>query len=152
MLDLLIGEVDHGQLWGDDARTVEQQPIEMILLKQLASYLAEAIFLVDTEGTLLYYNEPAEALLGHRYEETGELPLEDWVALIAPTDSLGRPLAPEEMPLGMAARKRVPQQGRVWIKGRDGVSRQVATTAIPLDGQGGVPLGAMSIFWEVTRR
>lgn len=152
MLQLIDREIDHGHWWGDDARTVEQQPIELILLKQLASYLAQAIFLVDTEGTLLYYNEPAEALLGHRYEETGELPLDEWVALFAPTDSLGNPLPPNEMPLGMAARKRVPQQGRVWIKGRDGVSRQIATTAIPLDGQGGVPLGAMSIFWEVTRR
>jgi PAS domain-containing protein len=148
----MVREIDHGHQWRDDARTVEQQPIELILLKQLASYLAQAIFLVDTEGTLVYYNEPAEDLLGHRYEETGELPLDEWVALVAPMDSLGRPLPPEEMPLGTAARKRVPQQGRVWIKGRDGVSRQIATTAIPLDGQGGVPLGAMSIFWEVTRR
>lgn len=130
----------------------QQQPIELILLKQLASYLAQAIFLVDTDGTLLYYNEPAEALLGQRYEETGELALDQWVALFAPTDSLGRQVTAEEMPLGMAVRKRTPQQGRVWIKGRDGVSRQIAATAIPLDGQGGVPLGAMSIFWEVGRR
>jgi PAS domain-containing protein len=147
----LICRIDLRPLSEDDASSVAQQPIELILLKQLASYLDQAIFLVDTEGTLLYYNEPAEILLGHRYEETGELLLDEWVALFAPTDSLGRPLAPEDMPLGVAVRKRQSQQGRVWIKGRDGVSRQIATTAIPLDGQGGVPLGAMSIFWEVTR-
>ena len=29
------------------------------------------IFLVDTEGNLLYYNEPAEAILGRRFSETG---------------------------------------------------------------------------------
>jgi len=38
--------------------------IELILMKQVASYLATPIFLVDRAGTLLYYNEPAEALLG----------------------------------------------------------------------------------------
>ena len=32
------------------------------------------IFLVDPEGTLVYYNEPAERLLGYRYDETGEMP------------------------------------------------------------------------------
>jgi len=55
-----------------------QQAIEVILMRQLASYLAMPIFLVDPSGDLLFYNEPAEALLGHRYEETGEMPLVQW--------------------------------------------------------------------------
>ena len=38
-----------------------QQPIELILLKQVASQLALPIFLVNPGGDLLYYNEPAEA-------------------------------------------------------------------------------------------
>ena len=42
-----------------------QHEIELILMRELASYLAMAIFVVDPEGELLYYNEPAERLLGH---------------------------------------------------------------------------------------
>jgi hypothetical protein len=44
-----------------------QHPIEVILMRQLASYLAMPILLVDPAGTLLFYNEPAERLLGRRY-------------------------------------------------------------------------------------
>ena len=51
-----------------------QKAVELILMRQLASYLAVPIFLVDPEGNLLYYNEPAERLLGRRYDETGEMP------------------------------------------------------------------------------
>jgi hypothetical protein len=45
-----------------------QQAIAAILLRQLTSYLARAIFWVDLAGNLLFYDEPAGALLGYRYE------------------------------------------------------------------------------------
>ena len=43
-----------------------QQEIEVILSRQLFSYLMIPIFLVDPEGSLLFYNEPAETILGRR--------------------------------------------------------------------------------------
>ena len=55
-----------------------QKAVELILMRQLASCLAVPVFLVDPEGTLLYYNEPAERLLGRRYDETGEMPASEW--------------------------------------------------------------------------
>ena len=55
-----------------------QKAVELILMRQLASYLAVPIFLVDPDGNLLYYNEPAERLLGRRYDETGEMPVAEW--------------------------------------------------------------------------
>ena len=51
-----------------------QKPIELILMRQLASSLVMPIFLVDTSGTLVYYNEPAEQILGVRFDEIGEMP------------------------------------------------------------------------------
>jgi PAS domain-containing protein len=59
---------------------VAQREIELILTKRLASCLAMPIFLVDTVGTLIYFNESAEAILGRRYEETGDLRMEEWGA------------------------------------------------------------------------
>ena len=38
--------------------------IQIILTRQLAGYLSVPTFLVDPKGTLLFYNEPAEELLG----------------------------------------------------------------------------------------
>ena len=40
-----------------------QKDIELILTRQLASYLATPVFIVDAIGTLVFYNEPAEVIL-----------------------------------------------------------------------------------------
>lgn len=63
---------------------MSQKAIELILMRQLASSLAMPIFLVDPSGNLLFYNEPAEQLLGRRYDETGEMSMKEWCALFAP--------------------------------------------------------------------
>lgn len=131
---------------------MSQQPVELILLKQVAGYLATPMFLVDGEGNLLYYNEPAEEILGHRYEETGQMPLEEWRVMFSPTDSLGRAMPTGELPLARALAQRTPSQGSFFIRGRDGVSRHLSLTAIPLEGPGGNDLGALAIFWTLPRR
>ena len=120
----------------------------MVLLKQVASYLAMPIFVVDAEGSLVYYNEPAEELLGHRYEEAGQLPLEVWGPLWTPTDSRGDPLPPERLPLAIAVRERQPTQETLWIRGLDGVTRRITLTAIPIHGHTAELIGGLAIFWE----
>jgi PAS domain-containing protein len=122
--------------------------VELILMKQVASYLAVPIFLVDPAGTLLYYNEPAESLLGERYDETGEMPLEEWGTVFAPTDRSGAPLAPEELPLAIAVQQGRPAHGQISITGLDGVARHLSVTAFPVVGQSNRNLGAVAIFWE----
>jgi hypothetical protein len=122
--------------------------IELILMKQVASYLAMPIFLVDSAGTLQYYNEPAEALLGMRYEETGEMPLEVWGTIFAPTDRDGAALPPEKLPLATAVLQRRPAHGSISITGLDGARRDLSVTAFPLVGLNDRDLGAVAIFWE----
>ena len=123
-------------------------PIEVVLLRQVAGYLATPLFFVDEDGNLEYYNEPAEALLGRRYEETGQMPLDQWGPLWKPTDADGQPIAPEEIPVTVALRDRKPTQGALSIRGLDGVLRQLTITALPLEGADGSHLGAFAIFWE----
>ena len=122
--------------------------IEIVLLKQVAGYLATPVFLVDEDGTLEYYNEPAEELLGQRYEETGQIPFEAWGKLWTPTHPDGRPLDPEALPVAIAVRDRRPVQGTFSIRGLDGADRQLTVTALPLEGADGAHLGAFAIFWE----
>jgi PAS domain-containing protein len=126
-----------------------QQAIEMILMRQLASYLAMPIFLVDPSGTLLFYNEPAEVLLGHRYEGMGETPMAAWTQMFQPTSEDGSPVPPEALPLVIALQQRRPAHLILRIRGLDGVQRKIEVTAFPLEGQGGRHLGAVAIFWEV---
>ena len=123
-------------------------PIELLLLKQVAGYLATPVFLIDEDGALEYYNEPAEELLGQRYEETGQIPLEVWGKIWAPTDLDGRPLAPDELPVAVAARERRPVLGTVAIRRPDGSDRHLTITALPFESADGQRLGAFAIFWE----
>jgi PAS domain-containing protein len=126
-----------------------QHPIEVILMRQLASYLAMPILLVDPVGTLLFYNEPAEGLLGQRDEETGALPLATWTRLFRLTTEESSPLALEARPLIMALQQHRAVHGAFWIQGRDGVTRKIEATAFPIEGQGRRQVGAVAIFWQM---
>lgn len=127
---------------------MSQKEVEVILTRQLASYLVMPVFIVDPDGNLLYYNEPAEAILGHRFDETGEMPVGEWSKVFEPTDASGVAVPAEELPLVIALRNRTPAHRDFWIRGLDGKRRHLAVTAFPLVGQAGRFLGAVAIFWE----
>ncbi|MBI4640059.1 MAG: PAS domain-containing protein [Candidatus Tectomicrobia bacterium] len=125
------------------------QEIEVILTRQLASSLAMPIFIVDSRGNLIFYNESAEKILGQRFEETGEMPAAEWSTKFTPTDEDGTPLSPEMLPLVIAFTQGRPAHRRLWIYGLDNVRRCIEVTAFPLIGQAERKLGAVAIFWEV---
>jgi PAS domain-containing protein len=122
--------------------------IEIILMRQTASYLAMPVFVVDPKGDLIYFNEPAEELLGLRYEEVGEMPLDEWATMFVPTDEHGDPIPPEGLPLVIALQWHRPAHDSFWIRGFNGVPRHLTVTAFPLIGQEQRGLGAVAIFWE----
>ena len=124
------------------------QPIELILMRELADHLATPIFVVGPTGDLIFYNEPAERLLGTRFDETGGMPFGKWATDFSPTNGRGAPIPPDELPLAIAVQQRIPANGRIWIRGADGKKRRLTITAIPLQGQWGEHLGAAAIFWE----
>lgn len=126
-----------------------QKEVEIILMRQLASYLSMPIFVVDPDGTLLFYNEPAEALLGRQFDEAGEMPMSAWSTIFSPNDETGRPLRPDELPLVSALQNRQPDRRAIWITGLDGVARKIDIIAFPLVGRGHRLLGAAAIFWGV---
>lgn len=118
-------------------------------MRHLASYLAMPIFLVDVEGTLVYYNEPAEAILGRRFDETGAMPIREWSTIFVPTDESDELIRPASLPLAIALAERHPAHQSFWICGLDGVKRHIEVTAFPLVGQSERFLGGVAIFWEV---
>jgi PAS domain-containing protein len=74
------------------------KPIQLILARQLASSLAMPILIVDTDGTLIFYNEPAEVILDQRFDETGEMPADAWSKLFAVADEARNPIEQEDRP------------------------------------------------------
>lgn len=122
----------------------------LILARGLASSIATPMFLVDPDGTLVYFNEPAETILGTTYAEAGELDPQEWGTMFYPEDpGTGAKLSTEDLPLAKALAEQRPAHRSVSITGRDDVRRTIAVTAFPLFARTDEFVGAVSIFWEV---
>jgi PAS domain-containing protein len=127
---------------------VSSKPIELILLRQLALRMPMPVVLVDAEGMLVYFNPATQRMLGYDPADYPEVPMTALQRLGDPRDVDNNPLPLERMPISVALNERRPQQGTLIVHGADGRPHRIVTTSIPLDGQGGALLGAMSIFWE----
>ena len=128
-----------------------QRDLILILARDLTSRLATPCFVVDGEGTLAYFNEAAEPVLGVSYAESGELRAGEWATGWSPTDPQGRPIPLEELPLGIAFREGRPAHRAMHITGGDGVGRDIEVTAFPLQTHPDVTVGAIAVFWERER-
>jgi PAS domain-containing protein len=126
-----------------------QQEVEVILARHLAEHLALPIFIIDPEGNLIFFNEPAEAVLGLRFGDTGLMPASEWSTMFEPVDQAGNRIPPEQLPLVIAMTQSHPAHKAFWIRGLDQKMRQIELTAFPLVGLSGHVSGAVSIFWEV---
>jgi PAS domain-containing protein len=130
---------------------MSQQEIEVILARHLAECLAMPVFIVSPSGDLIFYNEPAEMVLGLSYNETGMMPAEEWSTMFNPVDQDGNPLPPEELPLMIALTQKHPAHKWLGIQGQDGIMRKIEVTAFPLMGQADRFVGAVAFFWESSK-
>ncbi len=122
--------------------------IELILSRQLADCLSVPVFIVNPKGTLLFYNAPAEEILGQRFQDTGEMLVGEWGTTWYPHDEEGNSIPPAELPLVMTVNSKEPAHKTFWIKSTGGKSTKIAVTSIPIIGRSGVFSGAMAIFWN----
>ena len=99
-----------------------QHPVELILVRHLATRLAVPVFVVDAAGDLVFFNEPAERVLGRSFNEILVMPFAEWTTVFVPS-AHGRPLDAEEIPLVVALRQVIPVHSPVDIVGGDGVHR-----------------------------
>jgi PAS domain-containing protein len=124
----------------------------LILARGLASSIATPMFLVDPDGTLVYFNEPAESVLGQTYAEAGELSSDEWSVMFYPEDpKTGEKIPQESLPLMIALAEQRPAHLSMVITGQDGERRSIALTAFPLFARTDEFVGAVSIFWEEDR-
>src|SRR3954447_14001553 len=126
-----------------------QQPLDLILARNLMTVLEIPSLLVDAEGVLVFFNEAAGELLGKRFEETGRLSRDEWNE-IGPVDPAGNPLDSTGMPLRVALREGRPAHGRFNICTDERSIVEVETTAFPLVSSGDFH-GALVVFWPVDR-
>ncbi len=127
------------------------QPIELILARQFGDSLSMPVFLVDPEGNLLFYNEPAEGIFGLRFGDTGGMRVEEWATIFRPSDSHGNPIPPEDLPLVQTLTTRRPSSGSFYIDNMRGERMLITVTAFPIEGRPDRYLGAMAMFWHSER-
>jgi PAS domain S-box-containing protein len=128
-----------------------QQPVELILMRQLASSLDMPIAMFDPEGKLLFINEGAEHIFGYRLEDVGKV---HWSELSADLDywnDSGVHLPIGDRPVARAFAERRPVHLSLKVRTFDGKMRRIANTALPLVGQSGRFFGVLSILWELDR-
>jgi hypothetical protein len=131
-----------------EVSSAPQRNLVLILARDFASRLATAVFLVDTDGNLIYYNEAAELVLGRPYVEGETMAAAEWSTAFNPVDEDGVPVPLESMPLGVAMIHGRPEHKHFWIVGEDTVRRAIEVTAFPLFTQAAEMVGAVAIFWE----
>jgi PAS domain-containing protein len=123
-------------------------PIEIILNRQLADCLDIPVFITDTVGNLLFYNEPAEDILGKRYQDTGEMPVEVWGTIFKSKDEDGNLLQPEDLPLVKTLLNQLPYFKTFWIESLQGKAEKISVSSYPIIGRAGIFHGAVAIFWR----
>ena len=107
-----------------------------------------AVALIDAEASLVYFNPATERLLGLEQAAMGEIRYRELQELLDYRHADGSPMKYEERPLWIALYERRPHQTTIIMHDAGGVPHLFEVTAIPLEGQGGELIGAMSIFWE----
>ena len=130
--------------------TASPRHLVLILAREFASRLAAPMLVADAEGNLVFYNEPAEEVLGRTYAEAGTMPASEWQELFEARDLDGNPLPLEQMPGGIALLERRPAHGSLRLRGLDGEERVIAVTAFPLFARVDEFVGAVTIFWPET--
>ncbi len=130
---------------------MSQKKIEVILAWQLAEYMDMPIFIVDPSGNLLFFNVPAEEILGCQYLKLATMPASEWSTVFEPVNLEGRQLGPDELPLMIAMTEHHPDQNRLRIRGLDQTLRDIDVIAFPLLAQEQRYLGAVAVFWEVAK-
>jgi PAS domain S-box-containing protein len=133
---------------GGKVSVMKQRNLVLILARDLADKLASAVFVVDEEGTLAYFNEAAGEILGKSFAEVGSMPMDEWAKAFRPQHVDGRELPPEELPLALALREQRPSHRQMKIEGMDGELRDISVTALPLFARSQDFVGACAIFWE----
>jgi PAS domain-containing protein len=130
-------------------RLPEQRNLVLILARAFAAQLATAVFLLDPEGTVIYYNEAAEELTRRPFIEGAGETVDEWIVRRRPRDEEGLELPIQDLPLGTTMLKQEPAHGIVTIRTEDGVDRLVETASFPLFAHTEDFVGSFSVVWPI---
>jgi PAS domain-containing protein len=124
-----------------------QQPLDLILARNLISGITLAAFLIDPDGVLVFFNDAAGELIGRRFEEVGRLKQDEWNSDFGPFDEFGKLMPVDDMPLSRALREGLPAHDRFHVSVGEDELLEVDVSALPLTSGEGFQ-GAIVVFWR----
>jgi len=122
--------------------------LPLILARELASNLATPMFLLDSGGMMVFYNDAAALLLGKSFADLGEIPSGEFGASLGLSTTDGTPIRRRDSPSGIAFYEHKPAHMTVMATAYNGVRRTYEATAYPLLGSTGEMNGVVAVFWE----
>lgn len=128
--------------------TQRHKHLVLILAREFASNLSTPTLIADARGYLVFYNEAAEAVVGRRFAETGEMPLDDWLAAFEPKTLASEPIQPVRRPAQIALDERRASHLRYLVTSADGIEREIEVTAFPLFAHTNDFVGIVVVFWR----
>ena len=125
------------------------RPLPLILAREFAANVATPFLVLDADGTLVFFNEPAERIIGSTWAEFGELPEQEWRSRLQVERLDGTLLANDETPSAVARREHRPTQETLVYNTNDGRRLTLSVTATPILGREGELVGVFLLFWEI---
>lgn len=124
------------------------EPVELILLRQFATYVTMAMLVISADGGLVFFNDAAAELLDAPLGEWSEMTADEfndrWRAQVYAEGALnvatltGATALNDDRPVHMS----------FDVLRDDAPERRLEATAHPLVGRGGLRLGVVVILWE----
>lgn len=127
----------------------QQKPLELILARNLLTSIATPAFLVARDGSLLFYNEAAGAMLGVPFEEIGRMGPSEWIGSWGPFDEAGNPVDVEDLSITQALRDGRPAHSNFTIRSARGRQHEIAASGMPIVGAENGTSGAIIFFWPL---
>src|SRR5919106_2584530 len=129
------------------AQPLAEQPLELILARNLISIVSIAALLVDSDGRIVFFNDAAAEIIGAPFEEIGVLERDEWSARYGPFGADGKPLPPDDLPVATSVRESRPAYGHFSVRAESGML-EIEAGALPLSGPAGYH-GAIIVFWPL---
>jgi len=127
----------------------KQKNVVLILARELATNIATPMLVLDDAGTIVFFNEPAERVLGATFASVGEVPAEEYDTKWATTDPDGHDISLMHGPLARVVSDHTPGHRVIRVRGLDGVWHLIETTVYPLFASASHFVGAVGVFWEL---
>jgi PAS domain S-box-containing protein len=126
-----------------------QRSLPLILAREFAANVATPFLVLDRDGTLVYFNERAEQIIGGTAADLGDMEERDWRQRFHVTRLDGTPVESSETPTAIARRECRPVQDVLVYTRLDGSTRTLSVTASPILGHLDELEGVFCVMWEL---